>query len=100
MTEHTTELYFESHITIDPVPEEGLDRLKFVAEMNGFRVADLVMPKTGERSTIDSFMTARGTSYDDLLQATTDAVDLLIYGGYHVRRFKIENTLIDVRFTE
>lgn len=93
---YTTELYFETHITIDPVPEEQEIELKQIVSGFGFRVAELYMKK-GKRSILDSFMTTRGTDYEDVLLRTEACVDSLIDNGYHVRRYKIENTLLDVK---
>lgn len=93
---HTTELYFETHITIDPVEEDREYLLKGLASSFGFRVAELYMKKGG-RSRLDSFMTTRGTDYEDVQQRTIACVETLQKEGYTVRRYKIENTLLDVR---
>lgn len=93
---HTTELYFETHITIDPVEEIQESELKKLVTAFGFRVAELYMKKGG-RSRLDSFMTTRGTDYDDVYMRTLRCVNALINSGYKVRRYKIENTLLDVR---
>lgn len=93
---HTTELYFETHITIDPVEEFQEPELKRLASEFGFRVAELYMKK-GERSRLDSFMTTRGTNYEDVYLRTLACVEALISRDYVVRRYKIENTLLDVK---
>lgn len=91
-----TNLYFETHITIDPVDEDQEDFLKNLVFSYGFRVAELYMKK-GDRSRLDSFMTTRGTDYEDVRSRTVRCVDTLVNSGYKVRRYKIENTLLDVR---
>ncbi len=93
----TTELYFEAHVTIDPVPPYLLDRLKVVAGEHDFRVADLLMVKTGEPSKADQFMTARHEDYKCISDMTRWLVEELKANGFRVRRYKIENTLVDVR---
>jgi hypothetical protein len=93
---YTTELYFEAHITIDPVPEDKLDDLRQFVKKYGFRVADLYKVN-GERSVVDSFMTARDTEFKELDIRTAACVAALTMLGYTVRRYKIENTLLDVR---
>lgn len=93
---HTTDLYFETHITIDPVEETQELELKKLVTAFGFRVAELYLKKGG-RSRLDSFMTTRGTDYDDVYMRTLRCVNALINVGYNVRRYKIENTLLDVR---
>lgn len=92
----TTEYYFESHITIDPILDN--DRLAAVKEAVaplGFRVAKLLLQK-GLISNLDSFMTARDKDYATILKNTQNAVALLKQEGYGVRRYKIENILLDV----
>lgn len=55
------------------------------------------MKKGGERSRLDDFMTTRSTDYDDIVYRTERLVNALIANGYPVRRWKVENTLLDVR---
>lgn len=93
-----TDLYFEAHVTIDPAKDEEWEAgLRYVAGEYGFRVAELLMKKGGERSRLDDFMTTRSTDYDDIVDRTNRLVDALIANGYVVRRWKVENTLLDVR---
>lgn len=94
----TTDLYFEAHVTIDPAKDEEWEAdLRDIAATFGFRVAELLMKKGGERSRLDDFMTARSGDYDDILDRTHRLVDALVANGYAVRRWKVENTLLDVR---
>lgn len=93
---YTTELYFETHITIDPVEDHREAELKKLVTVFGFRLAELFMKKGG-RSRLDSFMTTRGSNYDDVYMRTLRCVNALINAEYKVRRYKIENTLLDVR---
>lgn len=96
-----TKLYFEAHVTIEPVYDDRLDRVTEIARTYGFRVADLLMKKratdTPTRSTCDTFTTGRSTSYKALHARTIALVAALTTSGYDVWRYKIENTLIDVR---
>ena len=95
---HTTDLYFEAHVTIDPAEDPDDPRLRDLAKAQGFRVAELLMKKgSGERSRLDDFMTTRGQQYDDVLARTMMLVSTLKEAGYTVRRYKVENTLMDVR---
>lgn len=98
---HTTELYFESHITIEPVFDDDLDLVKIIAQAHGFRVADLLLKKraedTAERSAYDTFCTTRDKNYKSIERNTLDCVHVLSEYGYKVWRYKIENTLLDVR---
>lgn len=95
----TTELYFESHITIEPVYGERLEKLTKIVQEHKFRVADLLMQKrpenTAERSKYDTFCTAKDTSYQRIFTNAEKCVEKLIEAGFVVWRVKIENTLLD-----
>ena len=97
-----TDLYFEAHVTIDPVFGKDLDKFKNICDTLNFRVADLFMQKrkedTPERSKFDSFCTTRSQNFEDILQRTVKLVNELKLAKYTIRRWKIENTLIDVRW--
>ena|ERR1700742_453338 len=98
---HTTELYFECHITVEPVFGEYLDKLKLIATPHKFHVADLLMRKrledTPERSQFDTFLTGRGPDYEELESRMHCCINDVELEGYKVWRYKIENTLLDVR---
>lgn len=100
----TTELYFECHVTIEPVFDEHLDIFKAICRKWGFRVAELLMKKrkddTAERSQYDTFCTGRGKDYEDLHVRMMCVVCDSQAAGLKVWRYKIENTLIDVRLKE
>ncbi len=97
----TTDLYFEAHVTIEPVMDEiRLEKLKAVADRCGFRVADLMMVKrkeTPKRSPYDTFCTTRSKDYDDIVSRVEELIYSIVPMGYKVWRYKIENTLVDVR---
>lgn len=94
---HTTDLYFEAHVTTDPVPDDQTDLLARIARDHSFRVAALYMKKgTGLRSRLDDFMTTRCTNYEAILGRCHGVVAALTNAGIPVRRWKIENTLLDV----
>lgn len=98
MSQHTTELYFEAHVTIDPVLDvQQIGALTALVRPYGFRVAELLMKKGLHKSRLDDFMTTRGPDYDDIVTRTEECVAELTSAGYAVRRYKIENTLLDVR---
>lgn len=94
-------MYYESHITIEPKFGEELEKVKRLAENNGFRVADLFLQKrkndTPERSKFDSFMTARSNSLEEITFLTDKMVEDLGKHNYFIFRYKIEITLIDVK---
>ena len=94
-------LYYEAHITIEPVFDERLDEFKICCEKFNFRAADLMMKKRQqdkpERSSYDTFSTGRSQNYLDLYTRTANLCELLERNGFDVWRYKIEATLIDVR---
>lgn len=95
----STPLYFESHVTIEPVFDERLDQLRQVCERHRFRVADLLMKKrkadSATRSAFDTFCTGRGQDADELRQRMEDLVHELQTEGFQVWRFKLEAALVD-----
>ena len=99
---HTTELYFESHVTVDPLKGLDLYRFKRVCDEYGFRVADLVMIKKGKdkKSERDSFCTTRGKNFVNIELRTMNLVNACKRQGIKVRRYKIENTLVDSKIND
>ena len=92
-------LYFEAHITIDPVDEEkraALQELIDVPECR-FKLAKLVMDKEGTPSKLDTFCTGHSRSLSDIKSRVVNTVQTLKANGYYVRRWKIEDTLFDSR---
>lgn len=94
-------LYFEAHVTTDPVFGADLERLKALAQAHRFRVAKLLMRKREggleEPHVDDSFCTARSTEWIDILNRTLLLVQDLGDAGFKVRRYKIEDTLLDIK---
>lgn len=93
----TTELYFEAHITLDPVLDEArMKLLKEIAASYDFRIADLIMVK-GEPNQKDAFCSARDNDLENMKLRIMHCVRMLKKAGFVVRRYKLENTLIDSR---
>lgn len=94
----TATLYFECHVTIDPVqPGPRLELLENIAEAHGFKVAKLLMRKG---DTIcphgdDAFMTTRSNRLEPLRYNLGSLVIALKTHHYVIRRYKIEDTIID-----
>jgi hypothetical protein len=87
-------MYYEAHVTIDPVSGERLQDFKMIAGQYGFRVADLIKVN-GEPSAKDSFCSARNRNYESMVMNTVDLVRSLRVHGFKVRRYKMEDTLCD-----
>lgn len=95
-------LYYECHVTIEPLTGPALDNLKSTAKTFGFRVADLLMVKADgstEKSSRDSFCTTRGELYEDVVKRMLGLIAVLHFDGVKIRRYKIEDTLLDSRRT-
>lgn len=96
-----SKLYYEAHITIEPVFGDRLLQLAEVAGQWKFKPAELLMKKrkedTPERSQYDTFCTTRSKSYDDIRSRTFCCIADLQAAGFTVWRYKIEDTLLDVR---
>jgi hypothetical protein len=99
-----TDLYFESHVTLEPVFGDRLERLKEIAKQYSFRVADLVMQKNiadaGTPHEKDSFCTSRSKEWRVIESRTRYFVNALLSDGFKVYRYKIENTLVDSKIKD
>lgn len=98
---YTTDFYFESHVTLEPLFGTNLEKAKEITETYGFHMADLVMKKsaneTGTPNSEDSFCTGRSPIYKQLLDRTGLVCKKLTENGFKVYRYKIENTLLDTK---
>lgn len=97
----TTDLYFEAHITIDPPTGEQFLSLKSMSSFHGFKIADLFLRKpdgsVGAQHTLDAFCTFRSKDWIDINLKLNTLLKTLPANGFVVRRYKIENTLLDKR---
>lgn len=95
---HITKYYFECHITIDPVLiEENGELLRNLCAIVHFKVANLFMLKTGDRSEKDTFMTGHSKDLEALIERMIQLLDLLKLHNFPIRRYKIEEIIIDSR---
>jgi hypothetical protein len=94
-------LYYEAHVTTEPVFDERFDVFTSTATRYGFKPAKLLLQKrasdTPERSSKDSFCTGRGKDYNELRKRAEDLVYALNTAGIKVWRYKIESVLLDIR---
>lgn len=97
-------LYFESHVTIEPVFEEKLEHFSDLCKKHKFQPAKLLLQKrkedTPERSSKDSFCTGHGTNQKDLEQRMNNLVQDLKENNFKVWRKKIEAVLIDEKYSK
>lgn len=101
---YTTDLYFECHITIDPLSDAQLALLQPWMDKFKFRSSKLLLRNSngsaGEEFKDDFFLTTRGTDYDDINTRMCSMLDAIQLCRIKQRRFKIENTLLDVKVTK
>lgn len=86
-------LYYECHVTIEPVFNERLEKLKLICSEYNFRVAKLTMEKGPNQK--DSFTTGRDKDVNRLLLRMMNLVENLKKEGFEVFRSKIENCILD-----
>lgn len=87
---------YECHITIDPIHEDEEALVSAVISPHGFKLAEL-FKRNNEKSTLDSFMSAKGESFHEIYRRMHTVLWLLKHQGYVVRRYKIEEILLDHR---
>jgi hypothetical protein len=94
-------LYYECHVTIEPVFDERRNSAAEVASRHGFKLAHLLMKKRAAdaeaRSDKDTFMTGHSCDVSSLLGRMRALVVELKGGGFAVWRYKIEECVIDSR---
>lgn len=99
-----SELYYECHVTIEPVFDKELAKVQEIARTHKFRVADLLMKKrkkdTVKRSEYDTFMTSRSKSYEDLESRMRDLISDIRDQEIVVWRYKIEDTVVDSKIKD
>ena len=97
-------IYYEAHVTIEPVFDSDLDWLQELCKDHKFRVATLLMQKrkedTEERSKYDSFCTSHGLDYDVLKSNMFFLIEALQKSDFKVWRYKIEIITLDSRYDD
>lgn len=93
--------YYEAHITIDPVFDTRRELAGAIAAVQGYRLAELIMRKqeadVEHPAQDDTFLTSRSGDLEDLRKRTIKCVIVLQLNDFTVRRYKIEDTLLDSR---
>lgn len=90
-------LYYEAHVTIEPVEDPARKVLAAeLAQAQKFRLATL-LKQNQELSRLDTFMTGHGMELEDLTLRLQKLVRALMFHGFDVWRYKIEDTIMDSR---
>lgn len=87
---------FECHITIDPVEEKDREIVEKIAIRQRFRLAKLLM-QNGSPSKLDTFITGHDEFKDALAVRMIVLCDYLKEAGFTIRRYKIEEIVLDSR---
>jgi hypothetical protein len=94
-------MYYECHITIEPVFGERLEQFAMLCAGRQFKPAKLLMQKraqdTPERSARDSFCTGHAQELDAIQSRMIGLTDDLVTAGFQVWRRKIEHVVYDER---
>jgi hypothetical protein len=105
VSRYETDLYFEAHITLAPaIDADHYNKLQQLARENCWRVSKLFL-KNGDGSVgdpwhDDMFLSARSKVYRDIENSIKHMLPKLEKHGFEIRRYKIENTLTDVKYTK
>lgn len=95
----TSDLYYEAHVTIEPVFDDRLELFAAICKRHHFRVAELLLKKRSQdtevRSSKDSFCAGRSKHFSVIANNTQAVVKDLIDAGFDVWRYKIEDTILD-----
>lgn len=104
MNEKYQTLYYECHITTQPVFNEKLVILKSIASKHGFRVANLLVKKSSKEKEIthnlDSFCTTRTSTHDVILYRMKSMIQDIEQHDITVYRYKIEICILDSKITD
>lgn len=99
-----SDLYFECHVTVEPVYEEKLNKFIEICTKHKFRVAKLLMQQrktdTPERSNKDAFCTSRDVQYEKIFDNMKNLIAELQLNDFKVWRYKIEDTLLDSKIED
>ena len=90
-------IYYECHITIEPVEDARLELFEQLSKKYKFKVATLLMRKSLKKSDLDSFTTAKSKKFDLLFNSMNNLLDELKKENFNIYRNKIEAVLIDTK---
>ena len=96
----TSRYYYECHVTLDPPKDDGyVYVLEILARLHFFKIADLLLVNK-TKHTADAFCTARDRSLDKMTVRMLLFIRDLRLSGFVVRRYKIEDIVVDSRIND
>ncbi len=93
-------LYFESHVTIEPVEGVRLKLFQEICKEWKFRVADLLLQDKLTPSKKDMFATGSHFDMQILSFRMASLLQSLAINKFVIYRYKIEMTLVDSKFKD
>lgn len=97
-------LYYEAHVTVEPLFGEDFSKFEAICRKHHFRAAGLFMQKraedTPERSKNDSFCTGRHRDMAQLENEMKELIAELRANKIKVWRYKMENTIYDSNYAD
>jgi hypothetical protein len=92
-----SDMYFEVHVTIEPVEEERYDLFKSLSKEWGFWCSEWALKK---ENGYNFFATSRSKSYDDAFNRMDSLIKNLLNNKIKVLRYKIEDTVLDSKILD
>ena len=96
-------LYYEAHVTIEPLTDETRPVVENLCSRLGFKIAEFLMQRAAPgqedvpANDPNSFTSARDVSSQKIGQRVRALVLCLRAMGVEVRRYKIEDTMLDTK---
>lgn len=92
-----SKLYYEVHVTIEPVEQDKYVLFEKLAAAQGFWCSEWALKK---ENGYNFFATTRSKSYDGAYSRMYHLITSLAVRGFKVLRYKIEDTVLDSKIED
>lgn len=92
-----SDLYYEVHVTIEPVEQERYTLFKSLSSKQKFWCSEWMLKK---EEGFNFFATTRGKDYTETYNRMVKLIIDLIQNGFKVMRYKIEDTVLDSKIDD